>query len=103
MLCHRRALAGVSHNPVIVGHSGCSQYAILRLHQIKSVKTFFIVLQAENINVKAVVNLSKAARDIGAKVVFYSSDYVFDGKLSSPAENGSENNKTGVYGKYIIM
>jgi dTDP-4-dehydrorhamnose reductase len=45
------------------------------------------------------VNVAQAAKRIGAKLLFISSDYVFDGKKASPYEAGDERNPQSVYGR----
>jgi len=45
------------------------------------------------------VNVAEAARQAGAKLVFLSSDYVFDGKKTSPYETGDARNPQSVYGR----
>jgi dTDP-4-dehydrorhamnose reductase len=45
------------------------------------------------------VNVARAAKAIGAKVLFVSSDYVFDGKKTSPYETGDARNPQSVYGR----
>ncbi len=45
------------------------------------------------------VNVAQAAKHIGAKLLFISSDYVFDGKKTSPYEAGDARNPQSVYGR----
>jgi len=45
------------------------------------------------------VNVAEAARRTGAKLLFVSTDYVFDGKNTSPYEVGDARNPQGVYGR----
>lgn len=45
------------------------------------------------------VNVAEAAKRVGAKLVFLSSDYVFDGKKTSPYEAGDARNPQSVYGR----
>jgi dTDP-4-dehydrorhamnose reductase len=45
------------------------------------------------------VNVAQAARRIGAKLLFVSSDYVFDGRKTSPYEAGDARNPQSVYGR----
>ena len=45
------------------------------------------------------VNVAHAAKQIGASLLFLSSDYVFDGKNTSPYETGHERNPQSVYGR----
>ena len=45
------------------------------------------------------VNVAHAAKRAGAKLLFLSSDYVFDGKKTSPYETGDPRNPQSVYGR----
>jgi dTDP-4-dehydrorhamnose reductase len=45
------------------------------------------------------VNVARAAERAGAKLLFLSSDYVFDGKKVSPYETGDVRNPQSVYGR----
>jgi len=45
------------------------------------------------------VNVARAAKRIGAKLLFLSSDYVFDGKKTSPYETQDARNPQSVYGR----
>ncbi len=45
------------------------------------------------------VNVAQAARLVGAKLLFLSSDYVFDGKKTSPYEVEDARNPQSVYGR----
>ena len=45
------------------------------------------------------VHVAKAAKRAGAKLFFLSSDYVFDGKKTSPYETGDARNPQSVYGR----
>ena len=45
------------------------------------------------------VNVAEAARQTGAKLLFLSSDYVFDGKKTSPYETSDARNPQSVYGR----
>lgn len=51
------------------------------------------------VNRDGAVNLAQAAKRIGAKLLFLSSDYVFDGKKTSPYETGDARNPQSVYGR----
>lgn len=51
------------------------------------------------VNREGAANVAEAAKSFGAKLLFLSSDYVFDGKKSSPYETGDQRNPQGVYGK----
>jgi dTDP-4-dehydrorhamnose reductase len=45
------------------------------------------------------VNVAQAANEVGAKFMFLSSDYVFDGKKTSPYETTDARNPQSVYGR----
>jgi dTDP-4-dehydrorhamnose reductase len=45
------------------------------------------------------VYVAEAAKKIGARLLFLSSDYVFDGKNTSPYETGDARNPQSVYGR----
>jgi dTDP-4-dehydrorhamnose reductase len=51
------------------------------------------------VNRDGAVNVAKAAKDVGAGLVFLSSDYVFDGKKTTPYETGDARNPQSVYGR----
>src|SRR6202140_2488986 len=51
------------------------------------------------VNREGAVYVAKAAKQTGAKLLFLSSDYVFDGKKSSPYEAGDARNPQSVYGR----
>jgi dTDP-4-dehydrorhamnose reductase len=51
------------------------------------------------VNRDGAVNVAKAAKEVGARLVFLSSDYVFDGKKTTPYEAGGERNPQSVYGR----
>ena len=51
------------------------------------------------VNRDGAVNVAKAAKRTGAKLLFLSSDYVFDGKKFSPYEVGDARNPQSVYGR----
>jgi dTDP-4-dehydrorhamnose reductase len=51
------------------------------------------------VNRDGAVNVAQAAKLAGAKLVFLSSDYVFDGKKTSPYETGDARNPQSVYGR----
>jgi dTDP-4-dehydrorhamnose reductase len=53
---------------------------------------------AFSVNRDGAVNVAEAARQAGAKLTFLSSDYVFDGKKTSPYEVGDIRNPQSVYG-----
>ncbi len=51
------------------------------------------------VNRDGAVNVAQAAKRIGAELLFISSDYVFDGKKTSPYEAGDTRNPQSVYGR----
>ena len=51
------------------------------------------------VNRDGAVNVAKAAKRSGAKLLFLSSDYVFDGKKTSPYETEDARNPQSVYGR----
>jgi dTDP-4-dehydrorhamnose reductase len=51
------------------------------------------------VNRDGAVNVAAAAKDVGARLVFLSSDYVFDGKNTAPYETGDARNPQSVYGR----
>ena len=51
------------------------------------------------VNRDGAVNVARAARGAGSKLLFLSSDYVFDGKKSSPYEVDDLRNPQSVYGR----
>ena len=55
--------------------------------------------QAFSVNRDGAVNVAEAAKRAGARLIFLSSDYVFDGKNSSPYEISDTRNPQSVYGR----
>jgi dTDP-4-dehydrorhamnose reductase len=53
---------------------------------------------AFSVNRDGAVNVAEATRQAGAKLIFLSSDYVFDGKKTSPYEVEDKRNPQSVYG-----
>lgn len=51
------------------------------------------------VNRDGAMNVAMAAQEIGARLLFLSSDYVFDGKKTTPYEIGDPRNPQGVYGR----
>ncbi len=51
------------------------------------------------VNRDGAVNVATAAKEVGARLVFLSSDYVFDGKKTAPYETGHARNPQSVYGR----
>jgi len=54
---------------------------------------------AEAINGNALAVLGRAAKAVGARVLHYSTDYVFDGQVPTPRDESSPVSPLGVYGK----
>jgi dTDP-4-dehydrorhamnose reductase len=54
---------------------------------------------AFSVNREGPVNVGQAAKHFGAKLLFLSSDYVFDGRKTSPYEIRDERNPQSVYGR----
>lgn len=54
---------------------------------------------AFSVNRDGAVQVARAAKNAGAKLLFLSSDYVFDGKKTSPYEIGDARNPQSVYGR----
>jgi dTDP-4-dehydrorhamnose reductase len=51
------------------------------------------------VNREGAVNVARAAREVGARLMFLSSDYVFDGKKTTPYEISDPRNPQSVYGR----
>ncbi len=51
------------------------------------------------VNRNGAVNVAEAAKSVGARLLFLSSDYVFDGTKGSPYETGDARNPQSVYGR----
>lgn len=51
------------------------------------------------VNRDGAVNVAAAAKQVGARLLFLSSDYVFDGKKTTPYETADERNPQSVYGR----
>jgi len=51
------------------------------------------------VNCEGAVNVAEAARDAGSRLMFLSTDYVFDGSKRSPYEITDTRNPTSVYGE----
>jgi dTDP-4-dehydrorhamnose reductase len=54
---------------------------------------------AFSVNRDGAVNVANAAKQVGAKLLFLSSDYVFDGKNTSPYQTSDARNPQSVYGR----
>lgn len=54
---------------------------------------------AFSVNRDGAINVARAAKENAAKLVFFSSDYVFDGTKASPYEVGDACNPQSVYGR----
>lgn len=51
------------------------------------------------VNRDGAVNVGRAAKEVGARLLFLSSDYVFDGKKTTPYETNDPRNPQSVYGR----
>jgi dTDP-4-dehydrorhamnose reductase len=51
------------------------------------------------VNRDGALNVAAAAKQVGARLLFLSSDYVFDGKKTAPYETADERNPQSVYGQ----
>jgi dTDP-4-dehydrorhamnose reductase len=54
---------------------------------------------AFSVNRDGAVNVAQAAKEFKARLLFLSSDYVFDGRKTSPYETDDPRNPQGVYGR----
>jgi dTDP-4-dehydrorhamnose reductase len=54
---------------------------------------------ASSVNTRGAVNVAKAAAEYGSKLLFISSDYVFDGKKTSPYDTTDSRNPINSYGR----
>ncbi|MBM7654739.1 dTDP-4-dehydrorhamnose reductase [Neobacillus cucumis] len=54
---------------------------------------------AYRINASGTENLAKAAKQVGAKLLYVSTDYVFDGTASEPYETDQPTSPLGAYGR----
>jgi dTDP-4-dehydrorhamnose reductase len=51
------------------------------------------------VNCEGAVNVAEAAREAGSRLLFLSTDYVFDGRKKSPYETNDPRNPSSVYGE----
>ncbi len=51
------------------------------------------------VNCEGTVNVAEAAREAGSRLMFLSTDYVFEGRKGSPYQTGDARNPTSVYGE----
>jgi len=51
------------------------------------------------VNCEGAIRVAQAARETGSRLMFISTDYVFDGKKGSPYETGDVRNPINVYGE----
>lgn len=54
---------------------------------------------AMSVNCDGAVNVARSARAAGSRLIFLSTDYVFDGTKTSPYETGDPRNPVSVYGQ----
>jgi dTDP-4-dehydrorhamnose reductase len=55
--------------------------------------------QAFAVNCEGAINVAEAAREAGSRLLFLSTDYVFDGSKRSPYQTTDPRNPTSVYGE----
>jgi dTDP-4-dehydrorhamnose reductase len=51
------------------------------------------------VNRDGALNVAKAANEVGSRFLFFSSDYVFDGKNTTPYETDDQRNPQSIYGR----
>ncbi|HOX28983.1 MAG TPA: NAD(P)-dependent oxidoreductase [bacterium] len=78
------------HRPDVVIHTAA---------MVDKVKCEFFPETARKINADSVLNIAGACAEAGAKFVFISSDFIFDGKKTSPYLESDEAAPINVYGK----
>ncbi len=54
---------------------------------------------AAKVNIDGTANIAKACREIGARMIYYSTDYVFDGEKKSPYTEDDIPNPQTAYGR----
>jgi dTDP-4-dehydrorhamnose reductase len=55
--------------------------------------------RAEAVNVGGAANVARAARELGARMIYVSTDFVFDGRQGRPYQPDDETRPLGVYGR----
>lgn len=79
-----------SYQPDVIIH--CAAYTAVDQAEVD-------VEQAYRVNAAGTRNIAVAAEKIGAKLVYISTDYVFDGKGETPYHEYDNTNPQGIYGK----
>ena len=78
------------HNPDVVIH--CAAYTAVDKAESDEDSAFLV-------NKVGSLNIAKATEEIGAKLVYISTDYVFDGASNTPYEINDKTNPQTVYGR----
>lgn len=61
------------------------------------------VNKAFEVNSMGTLNVAVMAKEIGAELIYFSSDYVFDGKKKTPYEEDDETNPLNIYGESKLI
>ena len=86
-----RVRAVLEHErPSVVIHAAAFTAVELAEHEVD---------RAERVNVRGTANVARAARGVGARLIYLSTDFVFDGASSHPYVPDDPPNPLGVYGR----
>jgi dTDP-4-dehydrorhamnose reductase len=88
----RQALEG-SHPDVVVN---CAAYTAVDRAETEQDAAY-------RVNVLGACNVSQAARRVGARVVYFSTDYVFDGTATEPYTEDAPTGPLSVYGRTKLL